>query len=128
MLLEDYAKSFPRDIPDYTKFRIRDHLHSFKSAYLTLPRQRLPDRISIELERRRNAAISMAKLFMGAIDEMDKQYLEIHRARKALFDYDTEDWGCKFDRELWRCDEMVNWAVGEPDMTPAQEQMFGSHR
>jgi hypothetical protein len=40
---------------------------------------------------------------------MDKQLLEIRKARKELSDMDFEDFGHDIDLELWRCDEIIDW-------------------
>ena len=50
--------------------------------------------------------------------DMDTQWLTIREARKNLFIYDLTDKGCNINEELWRCDELVNWSVDEPNMFP----------
>ncbi|KAG4434874.1 hypothetical protein IFR05_009634 [Cadophora sp. M221] len=57
-----------------------------------------------------------------AVDDMDRQYLAIRKARRELFDADSDlegDVGCEgFEIEDWLCDEMVDWGVSEPAMGP----------
>lgn len=57
---------------------------------------------------------------------MDKQFLEIQKRRKHLFEWDVEnDRGYAFDLdlELYHVDDFVNWKVNEPDIAPK----FGIH-
>jgi len=49
------------------------------------------------------------------MDGLDRQYLEIRAARKALFTCDTSPLlGCDIDIEASKCDEMIDWDVFEP--------------
>jgi hypothetical protein len=57
-------------------------------------------------------------LFRLAIDDMDKQLLEIRKAWKELFDMDFEDFGHDIDLELWRCDEIIDWTDIGTSMSP----------
>ncbi|KAH8790696.1 hypothetical protein BGZ57DRAFT_962174 [Hyaloscypha finlandica] len=58
------------------------------------------------------------QLFKLAVNNMDKQYLVIRKARKELFDCDDDAYERVIDPEPWKCDEMVKWELEEPDMKP----------
>jgi hypothetical protein len=61
-------------------------------------------------------------VFKMVCDDLDKQYLEIRKARRELFQWDISDdveVEIDIDLQLSRRDEMVNWDVNEPDLAPA---------
>jgi hypothetical protein len=121
MYLEDYAATFVRDVPSYTKFHIRKEKEEFDFAYSTLERE-MTMAMLYNIQALRSmvyATREWRKWFKGAVDDMDKQYLAIRKARKALLDFDADDdYGCDIDLELWRCDEMINWGTTEPNLHP----------
>jgi hypothetical protein len=111
MLVEDYAKSFVRDAPWTTQVNIRRIQHEYDLGYSTLPRELLLHQLGKDFESK-GYCLSQDKsflLFKLAVDDMDKQLLEIRKARKELFDMDFEDFGHDIDLELWRCDEIIDW-------------------
>lgn len=113
--LENYAKSFTRDLTPQVERYIRVRKRQFELSYSTLPREALLRELDAEMEAFNSMPTdNLIEIFKRAVDDMDKQYLEIRRARKALFDHDMGDWGVELDLELWRCDEMVDWTVNEP--------------
>ena len=119
LLLEDFAKSFNRDMPAMTRYHIRSCQRKFNLSYSTQPREVLLKQISDCLEDQYSSTgDDFVKWFKAAMDDMDSQYLQIRASRKALFDHDTGNWGCDLDLELWRCDEMVDWGVNEPELQP----------
>ncbi|KAH8767733.1 hypothetical protein F5882DRAFT_302853, partial [Hyaloscypha sp. PMI_1271] len=121
MYLEDYAATFVRDVPSYTKFYIRKEKEEFDFAYSTLERE-MTMAMLYNIQALRSmvyATREWRKWFKDVVDDMDKQYLEIRKARKALLDFDADDdCGCDIDLELWRCDEMINWGTTEPNLHP----------
>jgi hypothetical protein len=121
MYLEDYAATFVRDVPSYTKFHIRKEKEEFDFAYSTLERE-MTMAMLYNIQALRSmvyATREWRKWFKSAVDDMDKQYLAIRKARKALLDFDADDnYGCDIDLELWRCDEMINWGATEPNLHP----------
>lgn len=120
MLLEDYAKSFVRDAPWTTHVNMRKMQRSYELSYSTLPRELLLQQLSNAFEGRNyyTTVGKFVELFKLAVDDMDKQLLEIRKARKKLFDMDFEDFGHDIDLELWRCDEMIDWTVNELQLEP----------
>ncbi|PMD41299.1 hypothetical protein L207DRAFT_632736 [Hyaloscypha variabilis F] len=123
LYLEDYAKAFIRDVPCHTRFYIRREQHKFDLMYASHERESLMRKLSGALELDRLAAnpVPWKMWFKAAVNNIDRQYLKIRKARKALFDFDPtndKDRGCDIDLELWRCDEMVDWTVNEPVLQP----------
>ncbi|KAE9373640.1 hypothetical protein N431DRAFT_465918 [Stipitochalara longipes BDJ] len=121
--LEDYAKSFVRDVPYDIRFQIRKQQRKFDLIYASLEREVLMRKLSeaLEIDRPTTHPLAWKTWFMAAVDDMDKQYLEIRKARKELFDYDPandQNHGCDIDLELWRCDEMIDWTVDKPQLKP----------
>ncbi|KAH8767724.1 hypothetical protein F5882DRAFT_509874 [Hyaloscypha sp. PMI_1271] len=119
LLLEDYAQSFVRDVPLATRINIRERQTKFECAYAFLERETLLKRLSSILANdnlKITGSDKFFELFKLAVDNMDKQYLVIRKARKELFDCDDDTYERVIDPELWRCDEMVNWEREEPDM------------
>jgi hypothetical protein len=57
-------------------------------------------------------------MFKQAVDDMDSQYFEIRRARRSLFDFDTEDPKCHIKLDNLQCEDMIDWTVNEPMMFP----------
>jgi hypothetical protein len=121
LLLEDYAQSFVRDVPLATRINIRKRQTKFDCAYAFLERETLLKRLSSILVNDNVKITGSGKffeLFRLAVDNMDKQYLVIRKARKELFDCDDDTYERIVDPELWKCDEMVNWELEEPGMKP----------
>jgi hypothetical protein len=121
LFLEDYAAAFVRDVPSHTKFHIRKEKDEFDFAYSTLERE-LMMKMLCNIQALRSmvsATKEWRKWFKGAVNDMDRQYLAIRKARKALLDFDADDdYGCNIDLELWRCDEMIKWGSIEPILRP----------
>lgn len=121
LFLEDYAATFVRDVPSHTKFHIRKEKDEFDFAYSILERE-----ITMKMLRNVHGLQNMVyatrewrKWFKSAVDDMDRQYLAIRKARKALLDFDgDDDFGCDIDLELWRCDEMIDWGSTERILHP----------
>ncbi|KAN0098368.1 hypothetical protein V8E51_014031 [Hyaloscypha variabilis] len=124
LFLEDYAKSFVRDVPPYIRVKIRRQQLRFDLIYAPLEREvlmkkKLSDALNLDILRIR--PMPWKNWFKAAVDDMDKQYLRIRKFRKELFEFDPacdQDRGCGIDLELWRCDEMVDWTVNEPVLNP----------
>lgn len=114
-LLEDYAKSFERDMPLSVKILIREQKRRFESYYDCLPRDQALKRLGTMLLHRDWR--EFVHYFKIAVDNMDTQYLEIRASRKESFKHDLgalDQRGCDIDLEMNRCDEMVDWSIKEP--------------
>lgn len=124
VFLEEYAASFVRDIPMSTRLTIRQNQRHFNFLYESMEREVLVKKLSevvLDMEQHMVNELPWKTWFMTAVDDMDKQYLEIRKARKELFDFDRADdeaYGCDIDLELWKCDEMIDWTVDEPKLEP----------
>jgi hypothetical protein len=113
LLLEDYAQSFVRDVPLATRINIRERQTKFECAYAFLERETLLKRLSSILANdnlKITGSDEFFELFKLAVDDMDKQYLVIRKARKELFDCDDDAYERVIDPEPCKCDE--------PDMKP----------
>ncbi|ESZ94280.1 hypothetical protein SBOR_5348 [Sclerotinia borealis F-4128] len=122
VLLESYEKALQRDI-SFTE-RVKQRCCAYENApfYSALPRNILIKQTNDAFDARNYQ--QCADTFKKAVDDMDTQYLQIRKARKALFEADiTPDASCNIDLELWRVDEMIDWSVNEPEMYPASKPM-----
>ncbi|KAF4630323.1 hypothetical protein G7Y89_g7819 [Cudoniella acicularis] len=132
--LEGYAESFKRDLTEETRMQIRCEQRKFNLSYAHLPREKLLKELNDILETSSYNKFlydlswaRFAVLCKKAIDDMDRQYLEIREARKRLFEYDGAQYEPEIDIEAWRCDEPINWDVNEPEIGPKKEaEMTGS--
>jgi hypothetical protein len=52
------------------------------------------------------------QIYELVVDDMDRQYLSMRKARKELYDCDDKLYD-RIDLETWRSDEMINWNVDE---------------
>lgn len=115
LVAENYAGCFTRDVPVSMSLIFRLQRDMFNLQYSQLPRELLLRKMDEQLKVQAPLT-EIIKTFKSVADDMDKQYLEIREARKALFDEDgDEDYGVEMDLERNRCDEMVKWNVVEPD-------------
>jgi hypothetical protein len=129
--VEEYATAFRRDAPLHIQGKIRAVQRQFDLAYKNSPRDRLLEELSDWLEvvqgegnetmKNSTRMSQFTKCFQAAVDDMDTQYLSIRKMRKALFEFDPAgiNENHDIDLELWRCDEMINWDVREPEMDVA---------
>jgi hypothetical protein len=120
VLVEECAKSFVRDAPWTKQVNIRRIQHDYGLSYSTLQRELLLHQLGKAFESKGcwKSLDKFLQLFRLVVDDMDKQLLEIRKARKELFDMDFEDFGHDIDLELWRSDEMIDWTVSEPILEP----------
>lgn len=128
--LHKYAKSFERDLTHDMEVDIQLRAREWKHAYSMLPREQLLRKLDSLIESGSTpsnfpSVPEFVATFKLAMDDMDKQYLEIRQFRKLLFKDDPDGvaprWYGDDFFQPWLCDEMVNWAVNEPDMSPAPD-------
>jgi hypothetical protein len=118
-LLEDYAQAFSRHLDFKTKARFRLCKHKLDSIFNRRPRERALDQLHAMFEQ--NDFQDFTAVFKMVCNDLDKQLLEIRKARRELFRWDVSDdleVEIDIDLQLSRCDEMVNWDVNEPGLTP----------
>jgi hypothetical protein len=118
--LEEYASTFKRCQTLGMQILIRMNPRKFDIAYAGLPRERLMKDLGDLLETSFCDNDEFPKMFKQAVDDMDSQYFEIRRARKALFDFDTEDPKCHIKLDDLQCEDMIDWTVNEPVMFPTR--------
>ena len=125
LLLENYAKSFARDMPDEIRRKIQGYQQKFYRNYSILPSHRLVEHLNVLLNENcsyfdffRYHFDDFRQTFKSEVNELDKNYLEIRKARRALFDHDTSYWGCDIDLQLESCDGMINWDINKPNIGP----------
>ncbi|KUJ10055.1 uncharacterized protein LY89DRAFT_540864, partial [Mollisia scopiformis] len=96
ILLEEYAASFVRDMPHSTRVEIRKMRESYEVSYATMQRELYLDILARGLKAEEQShfrgpnieLLNFATYFKLAVDEMDRQYLLIRRARRALYEKD----------------------------------------
>jgi hypothetical protein len=127
VLLLEYAWSFERDVPSYIRHYVLARKSHLEYGHSIMKREKLVEHLVGGLEHPLSFRYTYkyVEWFKEALDDMDKQYLEIRAARRALFDYDIKEPGCNIDLELWRCDEMINWEVNEPMLCPEFDPSLG---
>lgn len=140
LLLEDLAVAFTRSEMHDLRVFMRKHRWIADTTYNTMERERhlktlielldLDDPYqghpnTLNVPRRQNRHEEWKKCFRIVGADMDKQWLDMRKARRALFDYDLTTDGkdaCKIDIETSRHDEAIVWDVMEPtDIGPLQE-------
>ncbi|CZR65103.1 uncharacterized protein PAC_15003 [Phialocephala subalpina] len=128
--LKKYAKSFERELNYDMEVEIQLRSREWKHAYSMLPREQLLRKLDSLMESGTTpsnfpSVPEFVTTFRLAMDDMDKQYLEIRRLRKLLFKDDPDGvaprWYSDDFFQPWLCDEMINWNVNEPDMSPASD-------
>jgi hypothetical protein len=127
VLLLEYAWSFERDVPSYIRHYVLARKSHLVYGHSIMQREQLVEHLVGGLDHPLSFRYTYkyVEWFKEALDDMDKQYLEIRAARRALFDYDIKEPGCSIDLELWRCDEMINWEVNEPMLCPEFDPSLG---
>ena len=125
VVLENYSKSFVRDMPESLRGYIRANQRHIDRGYSFLPSQMVIKHLGNLLEGYCNGenrpycrGADFIENFKLAVDVLDKEYLEIRERRKALFEHDTGNWGCDIDLQRGLCDEKIDWSVNEPGMGP----------
>ncbi|PMD18631.1 hypothetical protein NA56DRAFT_691078 [Hyaloscypha hepaticicola] len=86
LLVEEYAKSFVRDAPWTTQVNIRRIQHEYDLSYSTLPRELLLHQLGRAFESKGcwKSLDRFLELFKLVVDDMDKQLLEIRKARRSF--------------------------------------------
>jgi hypothetical protein len=132
LVLEDYAVTFARDMPEVTRRKVRLMNLDFDLYYSTQPRAFLLNQASALLNAMRKeegqiprkSLAHFVKVFKATVDDMDSQYLQIRSARRALFDHDGSHDPRTIDLELGRWDEWINWDVCEPNTDVRRDNGF----
>jgi hypothetical protein len=115
--LENFASTFTRDLAFQVTCNLRDRRRVFDEIYSTMPREMALKKVEMTLEM--DNYEEWRGWFRTAAEDMDKQFLEIRAARRALFECDSDGHhGCDVDLETARIDEPVDWDVNERIIWP----------
>jgi hypothetical protein len=115
ILLEDYAKTFERDMPLEVRMIMRKERHHYENLYSSLP---VPNKLrNLNREYEEKNWDCFVRIFKNCFTLADGDFLEILEARKFLFDWDMTDRCCNIDPEITRCVDWMDWEVNEPVVT-----------
>ncbi|TGO47406.1 hypothetical protein BCON_0279g00050 [Botryotinia convoluta] len=128
LLLERYEQALRRDFPYTDQIKHRANLRNTTSFYNNLPRNFLMRQATDAFDSM-NWAFFIS-CFRRVVDDLDKQFMEMRRARKELFEDDkTLDIGCDIELDSKLCIEMVDWTKDEPKFGPvSNDQEWNSSR
>ncbi|ESZ94286.1 hypothetical protein SBOR_5354 [Sclerotinia borealis F-4128] len=123
VVLEEYAESFVRDIPHETRKQIARIRFEYQGHYDIMERevairklQKMVVDISGDLDY---AILRFKEIYKIAANDMQKQYLEIRKARNGLFRDDVmgEVWECPIDlrMETGMEDQEIDWTAPRDD-------------
>ncbi|TGO24111.1 hypothetical protein BPAE_0112g00300 [Botrytis paeoniae] len=117
LLLERYEQALRRDFPYTDQIKHRANLRNTTSFYNNLPRNFLMRQATDAFDAM-NWAFFIS-CFKRVVDDLDKQFMEMRRARKELFEDDkTLDIGCDIELDSKLCIEMIDWTEDEPKFGP----------
>lgn len=133
VVLEEYAASFARDIPLETRRQIALIRYEFYGHYEIMEREvamhKLQEMVVEMPQPFEEAAVEFKKLYMRAANDMQRQFLEIRRARRRL----AEDYGVRGRREfpvdfsMGLEDGEIDWCVSN-DVLELPESIFKNKR
>jgi len=117
VLLDQYAKSFRRDMPLRIQIEIRKQKKQIDGLYFQRDREGALIDLNRDIEL--CSCDEFVSLFKCAFEHMEKQRQEIREARKGLFTFDcANDRQTDIDLESLRCDDFVDFSVNEPLYCP----------
>ncbi|CZR65104.1 uncharacterized protein PAC_15004 [Phialocephala subalpina] len=122
--LYDYIATFHRDRGSGVDKYILLNPRRWHLAYCNLPREVLTRQLEENLEnwQLHHSFPGLLNIFKEIVNDMNKQYLTIRKFRKEMFDDDPPGLYYSFDRDQWcekhKCDEIIDWTVHEPHLTP----------
>ncbi|KAF7913552.1 hypothetical protein BELL_0265g00130 [Botrytis elliptica] len=117
LLLERYEQGLRRDFPYIDQIKHRANLRKNTSFDNNLPRNVLMRQTSDAFDAMNWAFFT--NCFKKMVDDLDKQFMEMRRARKEIFEDDkTLNVGCDIELDSRLCIEMVDWTKDEPRFGP----------
>ncbi|KAF5877203.1 uncharacterized protein Bfra_001567 [Botrytis fragariae] len=117
LLLERYEQALQRDFPYADQIKHRANRRKDTSFYNNLPRNVLMRQATDAFDTMNWAFFP--NCFKRMVDDLDKQFMEMRRARKELFESDKMlDVGCDIELDSKLCIEMVDWTKDEPKFGP----------
>jgi hypothetical protein len=91
ILVEDYAKSFRRDMPLAARSKVRLIKQQFDQIYSLLPREKLFAELARIVSSHEVDGDLFLEVFQNLVDDMNDQLLSIQNARNALFKHDSSE-------------------------------------
>ncbi|TGO35252.1 hypothetical protein BHYA_0165g00240 [Botrytis hyacinthi] len=123
LLLERYQQALQRDFPYADQIKHRANRQRDTSFYNNLPRNVLMRQATDAFDGMNWAFF--ASCFKRMVDDLDKQFMEMRKARKKLFEDDQSlDIGCEIELDSKLCTEMVDWTKDEPIIGLAAKDRF----
>lgn len=120
VLLEDYISAFsisPRCIS--TRAFLKFYGAALFDRYKFFPAEIAIEQLNMIIRRRDHGR--WLDMFQTAINSLDRQYLRLREARKAIYRCDSlKEYGCTIavDENPPLCDEGVVWDIFEPELVP----------
>lgn len=116
LLLEDYAKSFDRDLTHDVRKIFRLHQDVITGKYEDLQREQ--EMCKMDKALKAGDVWQWADSFHSAMGDMEEQFMTMRRARAHIFDFDGPeivDRGCDIDVKADSGDDSIDEAVeGDP--------------
>ena len=121
ILIEDYAKTWERDMPLEVRKIIRDNGQQFEGIYMqTCTYQSLRFlNFAFEMGDLEACIDTFKKIFVA----LDNNYRAIMKARNFLFKWDVTGRCCKLEVENKTYKEKIDWDVDEPDVTAQPQEI-----
>ena len=111
-MLRQYLAAFDRDIPDEMSSQFQRSERRLKRVYATTEMSVMVDKVieAYDMENMR----PILRWYKEAVDELDKQFFVIRKARRELFDFDFR--GCPgivLEEQDMHLDEPAGWGKNE---------------
>ncbi|KAF7922035.1 uncharacterized protein EAE98_008246 [Botrytis deweyae] len=133
VVLEEYAESFTRDIPLETRRQIALIRYEYYGHYEVMEREvaiRKLQEMVVEMPQPfEEAAVEFRKLYVLAANDMQRQFLEIRRARRRLIEDDSVRGKREFpvDFSMGLEDGEIDWCVWDDGLV-VPESIFKNKR
>ncbi|ATZ52987.1 hypothetical protein BCIN_08g06010 [Botrytis cinerea B05.10] len=134
VVLEEYADSFTRDIPHETRRQIALIRYEYHGHYEIMEREVAIHKLQnmvIDMPRPYDeAAVEFKRLYMLAANDMQRQFLEIRRARRQLVEDDIVRGRREFpvDFSMGLEDGEIDWCVSTDDTLGLPDSIFRDKR
>ncbi|TGO70545.1 hypothetical protein BELL_0708g00010 [Botrytis elliptica] len=133
VVLEEYAESFTRDIPLETRRQIALIRYEYYGHYEVMEREvaiRKLQEMVVEMPQPfEEAAVEFRRLYVLAANDMQRQFLEIRRARRRLIEDDSVRGKREFpvDFSMGLEDGEIDWCVWDDGLV-VSESIFKNKR
>jgi hypothetical protein len=111
-ILQEYAASFQRDVPDELLQQFEPEQRRLNALYSTVEPLKSVKKVILAYDAKNFRPL--CRLFREAVDELDKRFLGIRKAREGLLAFDTKNCpGVVLEQLDMHLVEPVNWKVNE---------------